>query len=295
MKSMKLKLFTALLLSAFLFVTSISALASENAEVNFDKKGSISIELKTEDTVVPGAGFTLYRVAKIEPTEKGVRYSYAREFDSFGGNPDDLQDSASIKRLAEYADKNKAVGIVKTTNEKGFAKFDDLNLGLYLIVQTGSVNKFSDCSPFLISLPTKQGGKWVYDIDASPKADIVKLVDITVKKVWSDDGKNRPKNVTMWLCKQGKIVDKAILNKANNWAHTWEDKPGGDSWSVRESVPKGYIASYKQNGYVFTVTNTAGLVQTGQLIWPIPVFAAAGILFLALGCYLLSRRENDHA
>ena len=53
-------------------------------------------------------------------------------------------------------------------------------------VQSGSVRGYSDCSPFLVSIPTGEADGWVYDIDATPKTDIVRLIDITVKKIWSD-------------------------------------------------------------------------------------------------------------
>ena len=38
--------------------------------------------------------------------------------------------------------------------------------------------------------------------------------------------------------------------------------------------------------YETTVTNTSSLAQTGQYIWPIPVLATAGILFLLLALYI---------
>ena len=39
--------------------------------------------------------------------------------------------------------------------------------------------------------------------------------------------------------------------------------PESDAYSIKEvDIPKGFAATYKQSGYVFTVTNTATLVQT---------------------------------
>lgn len=58
---------------------------------------------------------------------------------------------------------------------------------------------------------------------------------------------------------------------------------------------KGFTATYQQNEYVFTVTNTATLIQTGQLIWPIPVLALIGVLLIAAGWILLQKPRAEDA
>lgn len=295
MKSLKNKILTVLMLGVLLFVIAIPAFAAENVQLDLNKKCSIAVTLKTEDAAVADAEVTVYRIAEALFSETGVTYSYIDRFVPFGGSPNELQDTAAIGKLADYVRAEKISGTAQRTDKSGFTKFENLPFGLYLVMQTQSVKGFSDCSPFLISLPVNQAGEWVYDIDSSPKTDVVRLVDITVQKVWNDDGEHRPSSVTMQLCKQDKIIDTAVLNKENGWAYTWKDKAVSDEWAVKESVPKGYTATYSQNGYLFTVTNTAGLIHTGQLIWPIPVFAGAGVLLLAIGWYMLSRKEKDNA
>ena len=72
--------------------------------------------------------------------------------------------------------------------------------------------------------------------------------------------------------------------------------PESDAYSIKEvNVPKGFIATYKQKGYVFTVTNTSTLIQTGQLIWPIPVLALIGVLLIAVGSMLLQKKRKPNA
>jgi hypothetical protein len=136
----------------------------------------------------------------------------------------------------------------------------------------------------------------VYDVNASPKTEVARLTDITIRKVWNTDKSTEAtKSVTIQLLRNGNVVKTATLNAQNNWQVTYSNMPESDAYSVREvDVPKGFTATYKQNGYVFTVTNTATLIQTGQVFWPIPVLAVGGMLFLAVGIMLLQKKRETN-
>ena len=138
---------------------------------------------------------------------------------------------------------------------------------------------------------------FVYDINASPKADIVRLVSITVKKIWNtDDFSGIPDSVTVQLLRDGTVVETARLNESNNWQITYNDMPESDAYSIKElGVPKGFTATYSQNNYEFLVTNTPSLAQTGQLIWPIPILAVVGLSLLLLGYLLLQKSGKSYA
>ena len=59
---------------------------------------------------------------------------------------------------------------------------------------------------------------------------------------------------------------------------------------------EGYTPYYSVSGDTVTVTNTAILLQTGQLKWPIPVIAGCGLLLIGIGILLLSsKKEKNHA
>lgn len=123
---------------------------------------------------------------------------------------------------------------------------------------------------------------------------------ITVYKVWSDDGKNRPESVTVSLLSRDKVLDTVILSDRNGWSHTWERIiETGESWQVRENpVPGKYRVSYSYNGNTATITNvlTTGLIQTGQLNWPIWVLGGAGVVLVVLGgAVLLKKRKRNNA
>jgi hypothetical protein len=88
------------------------------------------------------------------------------------------------------------------------------------------------------------------------------------------------------------VVETATLHAENNWQVTYTGMPESDGYSIKEiNVPKGFTATYTKAGYVFTVTNTAALIQTGQLIWPIPVLAVSGMLLIAVGIMLLRKKR----
>ena len=148
-----------------------------------------------------------------------------------------------------------------------------------------------------MTVPGKSGDGFIYDVNASPKTEVAKLTSITIKKVWNTDASTEAADsVTVQLLKNGNVVKTATLNAQNNWQVTYTDVPEGDAYSIKEvNVPKGFTATYKKNDYVFTVTNSSTLIQTGQLMWPIPVFAISGMLLISLGIVLLQKKRKSNA
>jgi hypothetical protein len=125
-------------------------------------------------------------------------------------------------------------------------------------------------------------------------------VDLTVKKVWSDENDKhdvRPDSVTMTLYNGDTAVEKVTLGEWNDWTFIWIDLDGDGDWSVLETgIPKGYTPSYRTIGDVVTITNTATLIQTGQLSWPIPVMGGLGLALIAYGFIVfIKKRKNKHA
>ena len=141
------------------------------------------------------------------------------------------------------------------------------------------------------------GDGYVYEVNASPKTEVARLTSITIKKVWNTDASTQATDgVTVQLLQNGNVVKTATLNAQNNWQVIYTGMPESDAYSIKEvDVPKGFTATYQQKGYVFTVTNTSTLIQTGQLLWPIPVLAISGMLFIAAGIVLLQKKRNTNA
>ena len=126
--------------------------------------------------------------------------------------------------------------------------------------------------------------------------------DITVNKKWSNDaGYKRPKYALATLYSGDKAIETVRLDASNGWSYSWKKLPAGGNWHVLESsVPAGYTPVYSATGDVVTITNTARLIQTGQLNWPVPVLAGLGfalgaagaILVILGGIVLLKKRKN---
>ena len=125
---------------------------------------------------------------------------------------------------------------------------------------------------------------WVFVIEA--KDDPVSLC---VTKVWDDGGaEDRPSHVVVELRDGGVPVERAVLSAGNAWTHRWDGLDFEGDWSVAEvEVPAGYSPHYSVRGEWVTVTNSAKLVQTGQLRWPVPALACGGAAVCALGAWLV--------
>lgn len=139
-----------------------------------------------------------------------------------------------------------------------------------------------------------------------------------VLKVWEDDGNEseRPESITVDLLADGTVYDTVTLDAANHWRYHWTGLDAGVQWQLVERETGGaYTVSVSENGITFVITNTwqdgtdiddpevpleeappdegtdildedvplANLPQTGQLWWPVPLLAMAGVILLALG------------
>ena len=131
-----------------------------------------------------------------------------------------------------------------------------------------------------------------------------KTVTRRVYKQWDDKGyeSKRPSVVTVYLLADGKQLYTQQLTAANNWTYTWDNLPRCDAagkeitWTLKEATVSGYTSDITQSGANFIVTNSitkAKLPQTGSLWWLVPVLAAAGLAFLAVGLLRRRMRKND--
>ena len=266
---------------------------------DFDKNktGSISVTLieQKQNEPIVGAELSVYYVATVMLDADGnLIYDYTKDFEQFDTQ---INDTALATKLDAFVSQHSVPSAKITTNVEGTALCDELPLGLYFVKQTGVVEGFAPCTSFLVTVPNENNDEYVYDVNASPKTEVVRLTSITIKKVWNtDESTEAADSVTVQLLKNGNVVKTAILNAKNDWQVTYAEMPESDAYSVKEvDVPKGFTATYKKNGYVFTVTNTSTLIQTGQLVWPIPVLAISGMLFIAVGIVFLRKKRETNA
>ena len=266
---------------------------------DFDPKktGTFSVTLTERYNKKPlvGAELSVYYVATVSVNTNGnLSYAYT---DSFENSGIDIYDPSLATKLDAFVSEYNVSSIKVTTDVNGTATCKNLALGLYFVRQTSAVEGFALCTPFIVTLPSKNVGGFVYEVNASPKTEVVKLTSITVKKVWNTDASTKvADSVTVQLLQNDNVVKTATLNAKNNWQITYTGMPESDAYSIKEiDVPKGFTATYSQKGYVFTVTNTSTLIQTGQLTWPIPVLSIVGMLLIAVGITLLQKKRKTNA
>ena len=261
------------------------------------RTGSISVTLTEQYSKTPivGAELSVYFIAAVGiNTDGNLNYVLNEDYAGLGFAVDDPE---LVSKLDAYLLDNEMPSIWLITDENGSASCENLPLGLYFIHQVNTVEGLAPCTPFLVTLPAETDGGYVYEVNATPKTEVAKLTDITIKKVWNTDASSKATDsVTVNLLRGGQVVQTAVLSDDNNWQITYTDMPESDAYTIEEvDVPKGFTATYKQRGYVFTVTNTSTLIQTGQLVWPIPVLAFAGVMLIGAGSVLLRKKRSHDA
>lgn len=169
----------AALLTAFAMICSLSAAVfADTGEIDLTRKGSVSLAPKAADgsgTAVRGMAFTLYQVAGIVKDADGnFVYELTDSYKDSGIGLTDLSTAGLADSFAAYVEKHSPGKTAEgSTGEDGTVTFSDLPVGLYLLIQADDSCGYS-AKPFLISLPGKNSGSddWVYEVDATPKAEI---------------------------------------------------------------------------------------------------------------------------
>ena len=208
-----------------LFLLLIGLLFFSLIQVHADSRiGSIDIDYKgrtdsQEEIVLSGAKF---EIIPIQYVEDG-KWVWQSQFVDCGISLNDTSAEArnkQAKQLLEYARKKGASGNQQFTDTTEHTVFSNLNEGMYLITQIGSVKNGNDTfesASFLVSIPSDIDGYLVYDVKVEPKVTwLTNNVPPSVPEKPSE--KNPPKDTntgvqvkkTTWivlaLCSFGMIV-----------------------------------------------------------------------------------------
>lgn len=265
--------------------------------VDFNKKGNIKITLteKEDNIAINGAELSLFHIADAKEKDHNLIFEYTKNFTKCSVALDDI----TVDNLAENFEnclKDNTATKIEITNKNGKVSYNNLDLGLYLVKQTNKVKGYSNIDSFIVIIPKVENNKWTYSVEAEPKIDIYKTMDVKVIKVWNKQNENTklPESVKIQLLKGINVIDTVILNKENNWNYVWEDIEKSDKYSVKEiEIPEGYTVSYTNNENTFTVTNTDELPRTGQIYQPIILLSAIGVLFILVGLYEIKKETHE--
>lgn len=178
------------------------------------QKGSISILLegKDGDQTVPvrGAELNVYQVASVEENDGSLAYTYTDRFRSATSSLENIQSQSMIQELELLAINLEAPDYSGQTDEEGNLLFENIPLGLYLVIQPEPADGFYAIKTFLVSVPSvDQNGNYVYDVDASPKTELEKLPSTpSATTTVTVDGKKSTANASVIITKtSAEIVD----------------------------------------------------------------------------------------
>ena len=291
---MRRKIIGIILTVWVLFMMPMTVLAQS---FDADRRGSVSVTLidQEKNTPIVGAELSLYYVASAELNgNQKLSYIVTGEFENCGCA---LDDPALAVKLDAFVQEHSASAKKRVTDGQGTVVFANLPLGLYFVKQTNTMAGYAPCTSFLVTVPNESTDGYVYDVNASPKTDVARLTDITIRKVWNTDASTKATDsVTVQLLRDGMVVETARLSDQNDWQITYTNMPESDAYSIVEvNVPEGFTVTYSQKGYVFTATNTASLINAGQMIWPIPVLAMTGLCLITVGVIVLRKTRNTNA
>lgn len=248
-----------------------------------------------EATPLKDAGFTIYQVKTAD--ELVAYYEAASDdnavtADSFFKTPGD-KTAANLKEgIADKAVKGKDGKTERKTDANGFVKFEDLNVGMYLVIETTTPDSVvKPVDPFLVSIPMtrvqvgeqatgNQLKEWLYDVVVYPKNSSAKG-DITLVKKGKTDGKeNEIENLPSVIFKlQRYNKNSASTDKYDDYTvnNTCEFTTNKDGEITVENLLKGKYrfveigyTEGKESGYIINnnVAYEFEINDQGKLVTP---------------------------
>ena len=214
---------------------------------------------------------------------------------------EELLKSLSGKNLKTIEEEYSKVGKLielKPTDKNGKTKIDVKEKGIYYVFELSKKDGTNEIGkntvPFLVIVGT--GKNYTIYPKHIPSKETVEL---SVKKVW--EGTKLDK-VEIKLLANGEETDMVFLNDNNNWKYTFKGLAKNDEngklidYSVREVVPKGYIAKVekddRENSFVITNKKTPSkIIQTGDISHL--YFIGSACILIAMG-YTIYKKGNKN-
>lgn len=220
-------------------------------------------KVPSDAKALEGAGFTIYKVADIDDLAK-----------YYNANPeslpsvDDYLTDGEINASKVLETKSE----VKTDNA-GIAKFDNLALGFYVVVETTTPDKVTTpVKPFIVSVPmtTKDGDNWLYDVHVYPKNKTT-YGGVTLEKTGKDGTKLE--GVTFILQKQN----------GSSWVNVTKNENTGDDLTLKtDKDGRITVEGLLQGKYRFIETDRGtnnGYIMDGATVYEFTVTADGKIVY----------------
>ena len=210
--------------------------------------GSLTIVMEAEGQSVAGGKVTIYKAGEIDSRARSYIFKPTAEFMGSKVSLSDIGSYEVAQQLAEYAKENSIAGISKSIGTSGVVCFEDLDPGLYMVVQDAAAEGYEAAKPFLIAVPELGEDGLDYNPEAFPKVVMIS---------WGSGGE---------------ITE----DEEKNDVTTEKKETVENTETIFDRFLEG-TAELKDEGE---------LPQTGQLKWPVPVLTILGLVLFAAGWYL---------
>lgn len=297
-------------------------------KINFNKPIIVTIDYASDDIVLSGNVFNLYRVASVsEDGEYTPLEQYSKYKEDMQSENGSVLDSLAITLFGIISQQEIKPTEKEITDENGQASFYNIEHGLYVAYTDTYKCPNGDMyytMPFIVQVPGVVNNEWVYIHTVKPKIKYVAeggTFSLSVNKTWDDDGfeNKRPTTIKVNLLCDGVINDTQELSEANNWRYMWTGLTRDHIWTIVEEEVKPYKQTVTQSGDSAVITNTypdtppdvppdtppdlppdtppyeppvtpPEVPQTGQLWWPVPFLVIGGLVFIIAG---LTNRQKE--
>ncbi len=256
---------TAWLMAAALSVAGMGTAAYAAEVPDLSATGTISLTMKYDGSVVKGGAISLYRVGDIKEDDGNYSFVLTDDFADSGVSLDDVTSTEAAEALKTYITENRLTGLGTSQSlSSGTATWENLSVGLYLLVQTTRAGGYKLASPFLVSVPMQEDGVYVYTVEAAPKVELEK----------SSSG-------------------------GNGGGGGGGSSSGGGGGSSSSGGPGSSGSSSGSDSGSPASSSDAEpgvgdrLPQTGQLNWPVPVLVVFGLALISVG-WILRFGRKDH-
>ena len=148
------------------------------------QRGSIQVTMQDAENQqkVSGGTLTCIKVGTLENQQEEPVWKFTEAFADCGLNIEQMQEETFADRLWDYAQKKSIERTTKQIDQNGTVMFDDIPLGVYLIVQQKPAEGYYKVKAFVVSVPFEDKNTWIYDVDASPKMEKLKKTTTTSGK-----------------------------------------------------------------------------------------------------------------
>lgn len=254
---------------------AVTAFAAGPDTIDTSRKGSLTIHKYTEGRVagsigtgttadaeklpegaepLAGAGFTIYKVADVDDL---TQYYSTNPTDL--PNVSDYVENGAIRSQYESG----KIGNEVITKSDGIAKFEDLALGFYVVVETTTPDLVTDpMDPFIVSVPmtTVDGDSWLYDVHVYPKNGTT-TGEVTLEKKGEDN--TSLAGVTFKLEKKN---DDGTWSEITKAAGAAGDNTGAALNLVTDNNGKIKVSGLSQGTYRFTEVSLGDSSANGGYI-----------------------------